>query len=531
MPTCTPQLCFGNTAPSYNGEADYSSYSLDPGEINIGKVTVSDTFVMFGRWTDGQESWKHGAAFRNGDIEMILKKLQNNASTQSFEFLPDAEIDSQITEQIIGAEPTEDVEQSILTEIRNKIKTFIQGQVTGEIARQIQNKVSQESMERNLKDSEAKGYIETYMKIKTGRLKPPFSSNKTVDYPVNFVFDVKILLSEIAFCKKVEDQFNLYADSEPDVSRLDEKWQPFMQPTSEILEALCVNVDIVMSAESIVTAALTDENFIPSSEIPVYLDGIAFPNRVIGPKSGAVSSAGLQYLIQKAAERQNRGNMIAGIFGGGSIADKAFGWATAHLTANGPLVDGGISIPYLIDESGNITWDYHFYYSFGLTEAWALASNPSNYIQTVLTNAGILQEGGNDENVIQFLGSGGTEVKTETNINLNGTTTTPNTSRESGGGSPINQSGAGGNASPRPGGLNSIRNRAQNIGALPGCWVALEVYGFDNIKWIKFADYLKYEAPNWFKNLYNNHGAKFAKFIKNKPYLKYFIRKLMDTKI
>jgi hypothetical protein len=460
MPTCTPQLCFGNTGPSYNPEPDYDSYSLNPGEIRIGKVVVSDTFVMFGEWTDKKDSWQHGAAFKTGDIRMIMKRT-NNATTQTFTFLPDAEIDSQITEQITGGDPGE-IEQSILDEIKSKIKTFIQGQVTHAIAMQVQNKVLDKAEQWNLKDEEAKGYIETYMKIKTGRLKPPFSNNKTVDYPVNFVYDIKVKLSNISFCKKREDQFNLYGDSTPDISALDEKWQPFMQSTSEILEALCVCVDLTMSAESIATAELTDENFIPANEIPVYLDGIAFPNRVIGPKSGAVSSAGLQYLIQKAAERQNRGSMVAGIFGGGSIVDKAFGWATTHLTANGPLVDGGISIPYLIDENGNITWDYHFYYSFGLTEAWALASNPSGYINTVLTNAGILQDG-NDQTVIEYIGGQGTETKTETNLNLNGTTTTPNTSRETGGGSPINQSGAGGNSSPRPGGIDSIRNRAKII--------------------------------------------------------------------
>ena len=78
MPTCTPQLCFGNTAPSYNGEADYSSYSLDPGEISIGKVTVSDTFVMFGRWTNPTLYYQNKAGFRIGDIEIIMRKLQNN---------------------------------------------------------------------------------------------------------------------------------------------------------------------------------------------------------------------------------------------------------------------------------------------------------------------------------------------------------------------------------------------------------------------------------------------------------------------
>jgi hypothetical protein len=474
MPTCTPQLCFGNTGPSYNPEPDYSSYSLDPGEINIGKIVVSETFVLFGEWSIKAPGWSNGIYYKDGDINMIMRKLQPTAKTQKFTFLSDAEIDSQITEQIIGADPAEDVEQSILTEIRNKIKTFVGSDgVQKKIEIEISEKVQEERMQFNVKQEDAKGYIETYMKIKTGRLSPPGRfNNSTKEYPVNFVYDVKIKLSNIAFCKKAEDQFNLYADATPDISTLDQKWQPFLQSVDEVLTALCVCTDLTMAANDVGTAELTDENFIPASEIPVYLNGIAFPNRVIGPKSGAVSSAGLQYLIQKAAEQQNRGSLVAGIFGGGSIVDKAFGWATAHLTANGPLVEGGISIPYLIDENGNITWDYHFYYSFGLTEAWALASNPSNYIQTVLTNAGMLQAQGNDDNVIQFLGGEGTETKTATNLNLNGTTTSPNQGRETGGGSPINNPGAGGNPpnanpSPRPGGLDSIRNGARNIGPIP----------------------------------------------------------------
>jgi hypothetical protein len=471
MPTCTPQLCFGNTGPSYNPEPDYGSYSLNPGEINVGKVIVSDTFVMFGEWTLPTPKWKYGAQYRDDDIVVNMRKTQPNPGKQTFLFLANEEIDAQISAQITGGDPLE-IDQSIISEIRNKIKTFIQGQVPGEIKRQIQNTVLEEKRQWNLKQEDAKGYIDFYMKIKSGRWRAPFTSNTSLDYPVNFVYNVKLKLPTIAFCKKLEDQFNFYGDAAPDISKLDEKWQPFMQSIDEILTAICVAVDVRMVAEDIATKKLTDENFIPASEVPVYFANTVRPNRVISPYRG-VSSAGLNYLIQKAGEQTNRGSMLAGIFGGGnSVLDSAIAWATAHLSANGPLVEGGISIPYLIDENGNITWDAHFYYSFGLTEAWSLASNTEGYINTVLTNAGILQnETQSDNDLINFIGAQGNEQNIETNLNLNGITTSPNGSRESGGGSPGNSIFFGGNsnasASPRPGGRESILNRAQNIGNIP----------------------------------------------------------------
>lgn len=63
------------------------------------------------------------------------------------------------------------------------------------------------------------------------------------------------------------------------------------------------------------------------------------------------------------------------------------------------------------------------------------------------------------------------------------------------------------------------------------CWVAREVYGVDNPSWLMFRDYLDYSAPEWFRNLYLNHGENFAKFISNKPTLKTIIRAWMDSKI
>ena len=60
------------------------------------------------------------------------------------------------------------------------------------------------------------------------------------------------------------------------------------------------------------------------------------------------------------------------------------------------------------------------------------------------------------------------------------------------------------------------------------CWVAREVYGSKNTQWFVFRTWLQYDAPKWFDKLYTKHGEKYAKFISNKPPLKWLTRKAMD---
>lgn len=69
------------------------------------------------------------------------------------------------------------------------------------------------------------------------------------------------------------------------------------------------------------------------------------------------------------------------------------------------------------------------------------------------------------------------------------------------------------------------------IGSILGCWVAREVYGIGNPRWLAFRQWMLIESPSWFRNLYMKHGERFARFISNKPKLKNIIRKWMDTKI
>jgi hypothetical protein len=61
-----------------------------------------------------------------------------------------------------------------------------------------------------------------------------------------------------------------------------------------------------------------------------------------------------------------------------------------------------------------------------------------------------------------------------------------------------------------------------------GCWVAREVYGNGDARWYVFRMWLKYKAPTWFRNLYEQHGEDYAKFIKNKPIFKWMTMKLMN---
>lgn len=84
--------------------------------------------------------------------------------------------------------------------------------------------------------------------------------------------------------------------------------------------------------------------------------------------------------------------------------------------------------------------------------------------------------------------------------------------------------------------FSGLGGLAQGIGSAGGmaaffCWVAREVYGTDNDRWTLFRYWLLSKAPSWFANLYMKHGEQFAEWIKNKPAIKYFIRKWMDGRI
>ncbi|MFM8706402.1 MAG: polysaccharide biosynthesis/export family protein [Planctomycetia bacterium] len=63
------------------------------------------------------------------------------------------------------------------------------------------------------------------------------------------------------------------------------------------------------------------------------------------------------------------------------------------------------------------------------------------------------------------------------------------------------------------------------------CWVAREVYGAENPKWLLFRAWLLTEAPSWLRDLYGAHGEAFAAWIHDKPLVKAGLKMLMDRAI
>jgi hypothetical protein len=63
------------------------------------------------------------------------------------------------------------------------------------------------------------------------------------------------------------------------------------------------------------------------------------------------------------------------------------------------------------------------------------------------------------------------------------------------------------------------------------CWVAREVYGPTNPRWLLFRDWLLTDAPRWLVDLYASRGEAFATWIHDKPAMKAALRLLMDRAI
>ena len=82
------------------------------------------------------------------------------------------------------------------------------------------------------------------------------------------------------------------------------------------------------------------------------------------------------------------------------------------------------------------------------------------------------------------------------------------------------------------GGVGSLMSGAGSM-ATGGilCWVAREVYGIDNPKWLQFREWMLTKASDNLRNFYIEYGERIAESIRNKPKIKAIIRKWMDGKI
>lgn len=68
-------------------------------------------------------------------------------------------------------------------------------------------------------------------------------------------------------------------------------------------------------------------------------------------------------------------------------------------------------------------------------------------------------------------------------------------------------------------------------GGIGVCWVAREVYGPFDPRWLQFRGWLLTSAPPWLLDLYVNHGESFAKWLHDKPGLKAVLRVAMNQVI
>jgi len=93
------------------------------------------------------------------------------------------------------------------------------------------------------------------------------------------------------------------------------------------------------------------------------------------------------------------------------------------------------------------------------------------------------------------------------------------------------------NANSLPSYLNAGANLIGSVapkGIITGgifCWVAREVYGVDNPKWLQFREWMLTKASDNLRNFYTEYGERIAESIRNKPKIKSIIRKWMDSKI
>ena len=78
-----------------------------------------------------------------------------------------------------------------------------------------------------------------------------------------------------------------------------------------------------------------------------------------------------------------------------------------------------------------------------------------------------------------------------------------------------------------------LQSAAGAAGALKGlgfCWVAREVYGENDPKWLQFREWVIGYSPNWFYKAYSKYGENVAGIVNKMPILKAIIRPFMDAK-
>jgi len=84
------------------------------------------------------------------------------------------------------------------------------------------------------------------------------------------------------------------------------------------------------------------------------------------------------------------------------------------------------------------------------------------------------------------------------------------------------------NASPADTGGGDMDGGEMMGGGMNFCWVAREVYGAHDPRWLVFRGWITTDAPPWLRTIYITHGPAFADWIHDKPLAKAAVRAWMD---
>ncbi|MFN7813113.1 MAG: hypothetical protein ACK5SI_10690, partial [Planctomycetia bacterium] len=93
--------------------------------------------------------------------------------------------------------------------------------------------------------------------------------------------------------------------------------------------------------------------------------------------------------------------------------------------------------------------------------------------------------------------------------------------------------GAAGQPQATGGGVNQA---GMGIGGGPGngggfCWVAREVYGAHDPRWVRFRGWMRFQSPEWLLDAYVAHGEEAAAWLHGRPGAKGSLRQVMDLAI
>lgn len=103
-----------------------------------------------------------------------------------------------------------------------------------------------------------------------------------------------------------------------------------------------------------------------------------------------------------------------------------------------------------------------------------------------------------------------------------------------GGGAGFGAGGIGG--TPQNVGGGGVQNQGMGIGGAQGgnpfgCWVAREVYGVHDPRWLAFRQWMVWQAPQWLQTLYLERGEAFAAWLHDRPAAKAVVRLAMDRAV